>query len=518
MIIKLKNLIKLTRQSLTHDSRIQNRLIIYWISMVLVLIGVLLLVMALTGVFSTSEKKLSKELSMSQNAFMSGISNQMDSLESSAIALSENAAVIIDDALGIRSVSTLNNDLDGLKDMETSLFPLVSNVVDSSQCSGAFIVLNATANTSADKAESSRAGLYVRYANLSTTKSARQDKVLFRGIADVARDRSVEMHNRWNLEFNISNLPGYGQLINHTSGRLADNCLWSDKITLPGTWESAVLLSVPIMGKNGEVRGVCGMEISDLYFRLAYPASEGDFGSVIALMAPVSGDTVCVSDGLCSGTDGISLKGIREFSEDKGSDFNLYTNMSRKKGPGAAASGRYLGMQKLLNVKTSDGLPLAIFTLVSEDNYKAALKKERLVLSLYALAYLILATALCIYLSRRFIKPIAAQLDSLTEERNNLAQSNESAQKEIARLAYSRKTEVDPGDYAHFIEGLSKLTPKEREIFDYYVSGMTVKDIQDAAGIKESTIRYHNRNIYSKLGVNSLKQLLRYAALMNQDK
>ena len=47
---------------------------------------------------------------------------------------------------------------------------------------------------------------------------------------------------------------------------------------------------------------------------------------------------------------------------------------------------------------------------------------------------------------------------------------------------------------------------------------MTIKDIQDAAGIKESTIRYHNRNIYSKLGVNSLKQLLRYAALMNQDK
>ena len=236
MIIKFKNLIKLTRKSLTHDGRIQNRLIIYWISMVLVLIGVLFLVMAMTGVFSTSEKRLSAELSMSQNAFMSGISNQMDSLESSAIALSENAAVIIDEALGIRSVSSLNNDLDGLKDMETSLFPLVSNVVDSSQCSGAFIVLNATANTSADEAESSRAGLYVRYANLSTTKSARQDKVLFRGIADVARDRSVEMHNRWNLEFNISNLPGYGQLINHTSGRLADNCLWSDKITLPGTW------------------------------------------------------------------------------------------------------------------------------------------------------------------------------------------------------------------------------------------------------------------------------------------
>ena len=39
----------------------------------------------------------------------------------------------------------------------------------------------------------------------------------------------------------------------------------------------------------------------------------------------------------------------------------------------------------------------------------------------------------------------------------------------------------------------------------------------DIASIKESTLRYHNQNIYGKLGVNSLKQLLRYAALMNQE-
>ena len=36
-------------------------------------------------------------------------------------------------------------------------------------------------------------------------------------------------------------------------------------------------------------------------------------------------------------------------------------------------------------------------------------------------------------------------------------------------------------------------------------------------GIKESTLRYHNRNIYSKLGVNYLKQMLLYAALMKQE-
>ena len=44
-----------------------------------------------------------------------------------------------------------------------------------------------------------------------------------------------------------------------------------------------------------------------------------------------------------------------------------------------------------------------------------------------------------------------------------------------------------------------------------------MKEILEIASIKESTLRYHNQNIYSKLGVNSLKQLLRYAALMRED-
>ena len=93
----------------------------------------------------------------------------------------------------------------------------------------------------------------------------------------------------------------------------------------------------------------------------------------------------------------------------------------------------------------------------------------------------------------------------------------ESAQTEISRLAYSRKQEIDPDDYQRFLDGIKTLTPAERRIFDYYLDGKTVKEILVIASIKESTLRYHNQNIYSKLGVNSLKQLLRYAALMRKE-
>ena len=65
------------------------------------------------------------------------------------------------------------------------------------------------------------------------------------------------------------------------------------------------------------------------------------------------------------------------------------------------------------------------------------------------------------------------------------------------------------------LSGLKTLTKTETKIFRLYLSGKGTKEIMEEENIKESTLRYHNRNIYSKLGINSMKQLLRYAAIMN---
>lgn len=70
-----------------------------------------------------------------------------------------------------------------------------------------------------------------------------------------------------------------------------------------------------------------------------------------------------------------------------------------------------------------------------------------------------------------------------------------------------------------FREGLPRLTPKEQEIYDRYIAGMTTAQIMEQLQIKENTLKFHNKNIYSKLGVSSRKQLLRFAALLQaQDK
>jgi DNA-binding CsgD family transcriptional regulator len=104
------------------------------------------------------------------------------------------------------------------------------------------------------------------------------------------------------------------------------------------------------------------------------------------------------------------------------------------------------------------------------------------------------------------------------QNRYEAAQSSyEVAQQEVSRLAYSRTQEIDPDDYAQFLSGISTLTPTERKVFNLYLEGKSVKEILEVSDFKESTLRFHNRNIYGKLGVNSLKQLLRFATLMQQD-
>ena len=59
-----------------------------------------------------------------------------------------------------------------------------------------------------------------------------------------------------------------------------------------------------------------------------------------------------------------------------------------------------------------------------------------------------------------------------------------------------------------FVTGVATLTPTETAIYDALLARATSKEIMAMMNIKETTLKYHNRNIYSKLGVANRKQLL----------
>ena len=64
------------------------------------------------------------------------------------------------------------------------------------------------------------------------------------------------------------------------------------------------------------------------------------------------------------------------------------------------------------------------------------------------------------------------------------------------------------------LDNLYRLTPTERRIYELYLEGKSTRTIMIDLNITENTLKYHNKNLYGKLGVSSRKQLLRIAAAL----
>ncbi len=94
---------------------------------------------------------------------------------------------------------------------------------------------------------------------------------------------------------------------------------------------------------------------------------------------------------------------------------------------------------------------------------------------------------------------------NVNTELNSVESNSEVKKAEVAENnEYDEKIEL-------FQKGIPTLTVTEKMIFDLYLEGNGTKDVLSKMNIKENTLKYHNKNIYGKLGVSSRKQLLEIA-------
>lgn len=69
-----------------------------------------------------------------------------------------------------------------------------------------------------------------------------------------------------------------------------------------------------------------------------------------------------------------------------------------------------------------------------------------------------------------------------------------------------------------FEASLPTLTQTERTVYDLYIAGNSTREIMRELNITENTLKYHNKNIYSKLEVSSRKQMIELARELNAPK
>ena len=517
---KSKNLWKIIKGIRKQSICMQKRLTVYWCVVILTLFLAAVLLMSILGVIPGMDLKVGEMLSAQQKNTMSAMTEQTDIMMARSISMSEEITKELSQYLTAngKAFSDLNDNPQLIMDLETALYSSLRSALDVNYCSGVFVILNATVNTETEYADTSRMGIYLRLSDLKAVNTSKQHVVFFRGNPYVARAEKVQLHNRWNLEFDTSALPGYEQIMKFKGNRLAESCLWTDRLKLKDTWEDVQLLYVPVLDSTGKVRGLCGMEMSNLYFRLSYPMVEGSCGNMVTVVAPMDEKgKIYLDKAMFGDTKETYLSPTGTMTVKNGKHYNIYS----------AAFRKYIGRHELLNLKSCNGMPLAVLTLMSEANYEKLTAESRRAWITGTLIFLFLLLILSIVMSHYFVKPILRSLKALQDD--TLTDGNLSGISEVDALVDFMQTKrnaekLENGGIPANIEEMLKafamrvetLTPAERKVLQYYIEGYTIQEIASLLYISIGTARKHNTNLNRKLGITVREELMLYIDLFRK--
>ena len=518
---KLKELRILNAFAKKQSVGMQRKLMLYWVSMILVIFAVVILLLSVAGAFSRNDEQLHEVMELHLKNTQDNLESHLDHLTARSLNLSKELSREIESVLvqeGI-SLQDVNDNPELLLKLQEIMYPLISTTLQTSNCNGAYAILDATIHTGLAQAPHSRSGIHLRYSNLSASSPVSPTVVYFRGIPDIARQKDLELHNRWNLEFDTDQFPGCRELMDAPLNRPAERYFWSHRIDLKDTWESAMLLCVPIVGSDGTVYGVCGVEISALYFQFSYPTVEGQFGSAVTVLAPIQDGRLLLSDGLIGSINGTYLDGQETLVIHQGRYYNEYDT----------GAERYIGLHQTIPI--SKGEEDTVWTaaiLIPQESYAAYTANTQKTWILAALVLLLVLLAFSFFLARRFVRPITDSLKRFQQE-EMLEPGMSSGISEVDELAEflnarARNQRLEQGElppniaelFDQFVSRKDLLTEAERNILRYYIDGYEIAQIPDLAFISMSTVRKHNRSIYEKLGVSSRDELMLYIDLLRR--
>ena len=514
------------------------------------LILVFTLLLAFFGITGKDEKAVNSHLNTELAIITDKIADEFGRISLGGIAMAEEIAKQ-SDAFFIEhgiTAAELSAHPDLLESLLGEHMQVLISTVNNRYCGGVFILLDATVNSDSETAKS---GVFLKKTQPTYTSTTGVDIHYLRGPAQLARDNGIMLLGQWKMEFDIEGQEFWTKVMD-TARQNPETALsrlyyWSGRITLKGNSESGFLLCVPLRSEDGTVFGICGIEVSDRLFKSLYTPEGGSFENIFTVMAPVCEDGFCTSKGLIAGN---------YYLTGKHWDYDLSVTDSHEdfvhlSGGGENYSGKSDSIRLYPGGSPYEGESWVAAILMPQDILHNAVKGNSAYFMVTVVVLLLVSIGVSVFISKRYLRPVNDALASIhsraydekkdvpyseindlleflaandrahSEEVARLDKENrevrskfDMAQTHITHLAEEKLPEVDSDSFEMFTQCLRTLTPKERSIFDLYMEGKSAKEILVLADINQNTLKFHNKNIYSKLGVTSRKQLLEYAALM----
>lgn len=531
----------------------RRRLFLYMGALAALLLAVLLVALLLLGQLKSPRAETEKALTFQMGAFRSDMNSLWRNVSVMGVHLSQDMTALIEEQTS--DFSSLNGDVAAVGALQEAMLEPLCQYVRQTDCSGAFILLGAS--LSSDPAVDSHAGLYVQRGNAEHTTG---DLLLYRGMADIGRRHKVMPHRKWAQEFDLSSFPGFAEHLEKASAPIERSCRTTEFITLPGTTEQAILLTVPMIGTDGTVYGLCGFSVNQTYF-LAHHAQPTGIGSLTCILSDAA-EGLDVQRGLLTYPTGDFCFVPDELLEKRSLRGGLTSFV------GSELS--FVGISEPFTVAVGDEAPHDLTVLISKSAYDRAMLKSVIEIAALLTLLVFFAAGCCLFYTRRYLRPILEDIDHvtvaggekgkpifeellpisekmrsheeavtvLTAERKDaqdraeqllgeklgLEEQVEGMQgqlddslAEIRRLAHLGKKELKPADYDKFLKGYAKLSTKELEICEALVSGLSTRQCAEQLGCASSTVDTYRKRVYEKTGIHRVRQLQLCVALMRME-
>lgn len=596
-LTKIKRLLLIGKEIWHNKRSMRGRFIIYLLSLVLLAGSAMLILLNVIGIVQPPSHDIDRFLEYELNTRTNDIKRQMNALAAHNIDLSQQLQNDIDRVMleqGIyNNYDALNNNPEALTAIQQATYQTLAAKMQQAPASGALYLINASVNT--NLLEPTYNGLFLKFTNIYSENTLFNETCMFRGNPQVARNNNISLYSTWQLELNVHAYPQADKLLHAKENNIPQQYILTDVAHLKESWEQSRLFLMPINSNNGRIIGICGFEISSVYFQQRTKQANYKGYPLITAILDKKADNEY--QGQLSNPASFVNSTIKTSSD---GEHELFT----------AGQERFIGFTAPLTVGASEH---RVAVMLPADSYYHLQGQAKMRLLIMLGIILLLSLLSAGYFSKRYVDPLVADLQQLqqnpdappqanvlelnqffeflqnhseqqAEKLRQLQSENNQVQKQyglaalrlqeaqekqkqtanqyihleeqLAALqngiqqvrlqmeqtqqeklqaqqerdqaqqqfnfaqaalekAIEKKLEsVDPDSYKMFVDNLATLTPKEEDIFNLYVQGCSTKDIISRLGITENTLKYHNKNIYGKLGVKTRKELLQYIELM----
>lgn len=497
--------------------------------LIIIMLGVLLILLA-TGVFQAGVDEHRSILESELNHIAGDISKSFGALSVQTVDLAKLLSVSMERNLKEHggSAASLQGTPELLEHLlEDELDKLIA-ALEKSRGSGAFLLLNATVNPELPGAVSSRACLYLKNMEPNIVNGMAANLRYRFGPITMARNNGIYILPQWQMEMDISSMPCFTELMataRENKLPLSRLYRWCEGTSLPDSSERMMLCLAPLIASDGTVFGLCGLEVSEMLFKLTYATELKNYNHLFCLLSPLKDNKLRLSEALFAGSfspgPAAPERTILETFTGK-SNFFSYRQTGKEE---------YAGLHQIVSLYPADSAfvaeqwTVALMLPQQELAKLISAKNHSLILGLIVL--MLVTIGLASFTSHRYIHPVVAALEHVKQSgptaKTNIPEIDDlieflATQDEITVTAEKKKLPAQEHSalYLEFVNNIRTLSAAEKIVFDLYVEGHTAKEIAEILCLSINTIKTHNRRIYTKLNVSSRKELMVYIQMMEE--